>query len=142
MSKVQSHKGQSDSTRPWVREIGDVDCLAALQMAMATDGHKQLWHPNLVVLTKSESESGSRSESQRIIGCAGIGTVPYVNVWLDSQRVKARDTVAVIGRFEEIAREKGFAIVAVPCATESPLYPFMTKLGYTLASRPTFLKQL
>lgn len=120
-----------------VKLIESEEEIAGLKAAMAADGHTQYWNPSELIIRGQTSEVRGQ-----IIGCASIGTIPFVNVWLDSQRVKARQTVRIISRLEEIALGRGFTLVAVPCAESSPLFGCMERFGYVRANNPTFLKVL
>lgn len=59
-----------------------------------------------------------------------IGSTPSVLLWLDSQRAKMRDSLEVMNFYENQLAANGAQIISVPCMKESPLYPFMEKVGY------------
>jgi hypothetical protein len=83
-----------------------------------------------------------------IIGSASVGVIPFVSFWADSKAAKIRDTMAMIQCAEAVLAERAklglnpnLGIVA--CRKESPMYKYMTKLGFSqLAPVELFLKGL
>jgi hypothetical protein len=65
-----------------------------------------------------------------LVGYASIGSIPVVNVWLDSQRVKAIDSLRLLRAAEQASRDMGIRQWLMPCAHTSPFYPHMERLGF------------
>ena len=80
-------------------------------------------------------------KSEQIVGYVGI--IPCVLVWLDSQRVKARDSMSVLNFYENTLASQQQAVIALPCVEKSPLRPFLDRLGYVdTGETKLFLKNL
>lgn len=79
-------------------------------------------------------------KGQNIVGY--IGTVPSVLIWLDTQRVKVRDSVMVANFFENMMVANNAQIIGVPCAVKSPLRPYLASAGYVDSGTTLFLKNL
>lgn len=102
--------------------------LAILTQCAAADGHSVI-APTWMV-----------SKGSQIVGA--IGLTPAVHIWLDTQRVRVRDSVMVMNFFENILAQQQ-SIICVPCMKNSPIHPFMEKAGYVNAGEGTiFLKNL
>ena len=111
-----------------IRHVEAVDMPILNQLAGADD--HAIIAPTMVV-----------EKGPQIVGY--LGTVPAVLIWLDSQRVKSRDSLIVANTYENILRAQGSDIIAVPCMNKSPLKPFLPKIGYTASANMTlFLKNL
>jgi len=65
-----------------------------------------------------------------IVGYLSIGAIPTVNLWMDSERVKASDSIAVLGQLDAIMDDSGIATYFMPCDEKSPYYRVMEKLGF------------
>lgn len=65
-----------------------------------------------------------------IVGAVSLGSVPLVHVWMDSKRVKARDSVRLLRELEERAARMGFRVICCPCTDSSPYRPVMERLGF------------
>ena len=111
-----------------IRAVEEEDMSALQEMAKADD-HAVI-APSLIV-----------EKDGQIIGY--LGMVPTVLVWLDSQRVKARDSLIVANTYENLLRAQWNGVIAVPCVNKSPLKEYLPKLGYFGATDVTlFLKNL
>lgn len=65
-----------------------------------------------------------------IVGYLSIGAIPIVNVWMDSQRLGPRDSVAVLGQLDAVMDYAGQPTYFMPCDPSSPFHPVMEKLGF------------
>jgi hypothetical protein len=68
-----------------------------------------------------------------IIGSLNLPTVTAVGIWLDSKEAKIQDSVAVAHIIRGMMSAMGYRKYAIPCAKESPLYPYLEKAGYQRA---------
>jgi hypothetical protein len=91
--------------------------LSELKDACAADDHV-LFQPTHIMETGSD-----------IIGSASIGAIPMVNLWLDSKKVKPRESAMLVNMVENTAAGMGFATICLPCWKSSPLRPFMERGG-------------
>lgn len=91
----------------------------ALVVAAAKDDHGVLY-PTHVILKNNE-----------IVGYFSLCITPLVNVWFDSKKLNARDSLNAISVIENIARLSGFKELVVPCQEQSPFFKLMNKMGYT-----------
>lgn len=108
---------------PWLRGIREEE-VAGLVAAAAADGGHAVVRPTHVI------EKGGE-----LAGYVSLGAVALVLTWLDRERVKARDTQYLLGMVENLAAASGPGVVlCLPCAVESPLRPYMEKLGYQVAN--------
>lgn len=89
-----------------------------LLRAAATDDH--------VVIAPSHIAR----QAGQIVGYASLGSIAVVNVWLDSRRVTAFDSLRLLRASEEEARRLGLKQYLMPCAHTSPFYPHMERLGF------------
>jgi ketopantoate hydroxymethyltransferase len=71
-----------------------------------------------------------------------IGMVPCVLMWLDSQRVKTRDSVTAMNFFENHLAVQGARVIALPCLPTSPLYRYIPQVGYLNCETQLFMKHL
>jgi len=65
-----------------------------------------------------------------IVGYISFNSVPMVQGWFDTQRMKARDSARAIHGLEGMARENGFKWLTVLIPTDSPFTPLMSRFGY------------
>jgi len=103
---------------PDVRPIVTAEEVEALKRAAAADGHQVLC-PTHVVRVGGE-----------IVGYGSICATPVVNVWLDSKRVKRRESLMLLSLCENLARDRRIASIVMPCAAASPFSPVMGALGF------------
>jgi len=103
---------------PEVRPLATAAELAELQAAAEKDKHVVLF-PTHVVRKAGE-----------IVGYGSICAAPVMFVWLDTQRVKSRESMMLLAVAENLARAKGVATLLMPCAESSPFSPLMTSMGY------------
>jgi L-amino acid N-acyltransferase YncA len=61
-----------------------------------------------------------------------------VNIWLDSQSVKAGDTLALFRTLQTELREQGYTQLMIVCAPESPFYTHLERLGFSRLGSSTF----
>jgi hypothetical protein len=80
------------------------------------------------------------SKAQQVVGYVAI--IPCVHIWLDTQRVKVRDSAMVSNFFENHLRAQGGQIIGVSCVESSPLRPFLPRIGYVDTGAKTFVKNL
>jgi len=104
-------------SHPCVRPILPRD-IEPLQTAAAADGH-QLVYPTHI-LTRDNA----------VIGYFSIKP-PYVNVWLHTKAIRARDTVFLLGILDALVAQSGSADYIMLCAPDSPFVPYLSKLGFT-----------
>lgn len=69
-------------------------------------------------------------KGERVVGYASMGGLPTLNVWMDSQRTHAMDSVRMLEHAEVALREKGVRHFLMPCAENSPFAPHMERLGF------------
>jgi ketopantoate hydroxymethyltransferase len=80
-------------------------------------------------------------KGEQLVGYLGL--VPSVLVWLDTERVKGRDSLQVMNFYENWLSVNGHQIIAVPCVEKSPLRQFLPRLQYVDAGdTKLFLKNL
>jgi hypothetical protein len=116
---------------PRVVPISNPEELQILERVAASDNHRVIAPSHIVV------------KGGEIVGYGSIGQIPMVNVWLHSQRVKARESLALLNLAENIAALAGFKVICMPCAEDSPFLPFMERFGYESLGKSTFnLKKL
>lgn len=98
-----------------------------LQKAAQRDGHGVAAPTHIVV------------KERNIIGYLSLAVVPTVLLWLDSEHCLVRDSIQVVNFYEEyMARHKqpGFLL---PVPKDSPMQPYVEKVGYQLASPNTMI---
>lgn len=77
---------------------------------------------------------------KQVVGYGSLGALPMMFAWLDTKQLSARESFALWRAAEE--QLKGRGQVVVPCGTDSPLLPFMEKLGYKkLGTAHIFVKE-
>ena len=89
-----------------------------LQRVAQEDGHAALAPSHIAV------------HGDRIVGCASIGSITYMNVWLDSKRVRALDSARLMRAAEVEARRQGLRNYLIGCTQDSPFYPHMERMGF------------
>ena len=104
---------------PTIRPIRTPEEREALAKAAEADGHITLWPTHLL-------EKGTE-----IIGYVGINSMPTVNVWTKTGSVTARESMTMLWGIETMMRDRNMAGYVMPCADNSPYFPFMERLGYT-----------
>jgi len=119
------------SERARVRRIESQQELLELHAAAAEDNHV------VVAATHVVEKAGE------IIGYGSIGSVMMLNVWIHSQKGRARDSLTCLREAERLATEQGQTLICMPCAQNSPFIPHIRKLGYTPLGWSSFnLKRL
>ncbi len=81
-------------------------------------------------------------KNEQIVGYVSVGAVPTVLLWLDTKRVYARDSRAVLNFVINAAADRGAAYVNVPCNEDSPFRLYMDRLGFVNMKMGTFVKCL
>ena len=96
---------------------GLVQELTALKAACDADSH-YLFNPTHIM-----------ERGEEIVGCASIGAMPMVNVWMHSKKIRNRESAGLMNMVENAAWQSGFKTIALPCWKHSPLRPFMESAG-------------
>jgi hypothetical protein len=91
-----------------------------LRKRAALDNHG-VWYPTHLI--KKDGE---------ISGYVSVCTTPIVNVWLDSKKLVARDSVQLLNTLENVMRMTGRQDYVMPCSPDSPFFPNMQRLGYSV----------
>lgn len=95
------------------------------------DNHSTLWPTHLA------------REGKEIVGYLSMCKAPIVSLWLHSQKVKVRDSLHILSIIETLAQERGFNQAIIPCASISPLLPYMEGFGFTnIGDTKLFIKNL
>lgn len=83
-------------------------------------------------------------KNDEIVGYLSMCVVPTVLLWLDSKKCAASNTVAVQHYIDEYMQQHKQLGYLVPIPDDSPARPFMSRLGFKLASPNTsiFFKSL
>lgn len=111
-----------------IRRLQSQEDLARLIEASAQDNHRPICPTHLL---EREGE---------ILGYASIGCVPMVFCWVDSRKVRARQSFALLAQAEQLAAAYApVNVICVPCTAESPFAPFMGRLGYHQLGEAMFL---
>jgi hypothetical protein len=98
-----------------IRPVRTNDEVEMLHKAAADDNHMLAWPTHHV---QREGET---------IGALSI--LPTVLVWLDTRKTKARESMQVQSMFEAMVANTSRCVL-VPCVLNSPLLPYMEKVGY------------
>jgi len=114
-----------------LRAIRTADEFQRLKDAAAADNHR------IVLATHLIQKDGE------IVGYGSVNGAPLVNVWLDSRKVEALESVRLLRRLTDGLSFTGARNVLMPCGENSPFYPVMEKLGFErLGSTTLHLKGL
>jgi len=117
MSLINNPRHSVFDATPTVREFCISDN-AKLEAVAKADNHKVIL-PTHVVIKNGE-----------IVGYISHGAVPTVHMWMDSKKMKARDSVVVLNAAELIARERKHKLMCVPCSEVSPYKDVMGADGF------------
>lgn len=109
-----------------VRALTGTDDLARVLTAADADQHMAIFPTHVA------------EKAGEIVGYASIGFVSLVNVWAHSQRLHARESLALLNLVENVARAGGHRQLCVPCAENSPFRPYMAGLGYQVLGNASF----
>jgi hypothetical protein len=90
-----------------------------IKRAARADGHLVL-APSHVV----------RNDGGDVVGYFGIGNIPLLHCWMDSQRIKARDTVSLAQTTENMLWATGARVIGCPVHPSSPMFRHMGRLGW------------
>ena len=66
-----------------------------------------------------------------MIGYGSVGSVAMLNVWIDSRKGTARDSLYLLREAEGMMAGLGAKIICLPVAQTSPFLPHVERLGYT-----------
>jgi hypothetical protein len=70
-------------------------------------------------------------KNKEVVGYLSIGAVPTTLCWLHKTKMQVRDSLAVNSFIENYVRNVcNSNIVIFPCHKSSPLYEYMTRVGY------------
>lgn len=72
-------------------------------------------------------------KNDELVGYISLGRIPMIMTWLSTRRVQPIDSVKALRKVEEHSIMSNVPVICIPCATDSPFYPQMEKLGYTEA---------
>lgn len=65
-----------------------------------------------------------------IAGAWSLGAVPLVLVWHDRKRMGAADSLSIHKQVQAVMRDRGTPVYMVPCNPDSPLHPYMQRVGF------------
>jgi len=65
-----------------------------------------------------------------VVAAATIGNILALHIWTDRERVGALQSVRLFRQGEAVANALGFRLICVPCKSDSPYRPHMTRLGF------------
>lgn len=110
----------------------DATNITAAHKAAALDKHGTIGITDVVLKNKE------------VIGHVSLAGVPMVLVWLDTQKVKGRDSLYVMNFLENMAQRCGWKTICVPCVKNSPILPYLEKVGYKKEPQDVslFIKEL
>jgi hypothetical protein len=97
-----------------------------LQAAAARDNHRVLAPTHIA------------TKDGQIVGYVSMGAVPVTHVWMDTQQVRARDSLSVLTTIENLASIRGWGLMCLPCSDQSPYLGFMDKFGYSNLGKMNF----
>jgi hypothetical protein len=101
-----------------IRQIKPEEVARLIELA-AADKHSVLYPTHLI--TKDDG----------IHGYISVCNTPIVNVWLDSKKLVARDSIQLLNVLENVMRMTGRDNYIMPCSKDSPFYPNMARLCYS-----------
>lgn len=101
-----------------VRPVRNADDLKAVAQAAAADNHKVIAPTQMVM------------RGDAVVGYASIGAIPLVHTWVDSRRVRARESFGLLNFAENLVANSGVGSLIVPCWEGSPFSPLMERMGY------------
>lgn len=102
----------------WVRRIR-ADELPALEAQAKSDGNHAIIGATHIFLKHGEPA-----------GYASIGSIALILPWFDTRLCHAKDTIYFGNSMENIAAMAGASHVCIPWNPQSPLHPYVGKLGY------------
>ncbi len=113
-----------------LRRIRSEADLAEVELAAKADAHRVVGATHLIL------------QEDRVVGYVSLGGIPLMNVWVDKDRVKVRDSLGLMQAAEAILAEHHGAVMT-PCMESSPFHKLMPGLGYeTLGTTTMFVKRL
>jgi len=99
-------------------KIVDVETQTLVREAAAKDGHSCFGASHAVF------------KNGEIVGWASLAMLPVVCCWLDTEKVKARDTLQALNLAEHDLKARGIKEYVMLCAEDSPLYDAMPTMGF------------
>ena len=103
---------------PQVRLIRSVEEALALRDAARDDGYTPLLPTHLI------------ERGREIIGCVAVNSLPLFRVWLHREKVRARESAAILNVIENGYRAQGHGLVASLLAPDSAFAPVHERFGY------------
>lgn len=80
-------------------------------------------------------------KNKEIVGYISLGVIPMVAAWLDSKKVKARDSFHVGAFIDDAMSFRGVQTYSMPIHSDSPSIPYFSQVGCINAGQHTlFLK--
>jgi len=98
-----------------IRPVRTADETEYLHKAAAADNHMLAWPTHHV------------KKGDETLGALSI--LPTVLVWLNTQKAKVRESLEVQSTYEAMVANTSRCVI-VPCVLNSPLLPYMEKVGY------------
>lgn len=96
--------------------------LPALREAAAADGHILIYPTHIVWRSRADG-------TKEMVGYGSLGSVRMMFAWLDSHKLSGPESFRAWRLAQaEMARHPG--PVALPCTYDSPLLPFVERMGY------------
>lgn len=113
---------------PKIRQI-KVEDLEVLNKVAEADGHLVVGATHVI------------DKNKYLVGY--VGFIPAITIWLDTQRVKGRDSAMVMNFVENRLVDQGYGTIMVPCAKKSPLRPYLPLIGHvSMGDSELFFKNL
>ena len=106
-----------------VRRVHSFEVAELVERA-AADDHEVLLPTHVVERAAADEQldDHGRPVKEELVGYLSIGAVPVVNVWMDSKKLKVRDSLTMLGQLEAIMNHSGMDAYFLPCAEKSPYY--------------------
>jgi len=70
------------------------------------------------------------NDGSDMVGYLSVFSIPTVNVWLHTKRVRALDSVRLLAQMNGALGMNGVREYIMPCLKTSPFYPNMERLGF------------
>jgi len=116
---------------PVVRPILSQDVFNELQTEALKDNHKLLYPTHAVL------------KDGLVSGYVGMCKTPLITYWGHTQRLSARDSLAVFHSIDALAANAGMSQFVTMCSPDSPYREYMGKLGFTsIGTTELFVKEL
>lgn len=103
--------------------------LSRIEAAARADGCEVLYPTHYV------------EKNKEVVGYISLGVIPMVAAWLDSKKVKARDSIQLASFVDDAMTLRGVQIYSMPIHSDSPAIPYFSQIGCIDAGQHTlFLK--